>query len=110
MDGDMKAIQTALDIECGDAPKSALEDREVAWYYYTYTVQAMKEDLATVQEERTQEKAMPAPKPKKNEKRKEYVSRFVSNDAMQQEYPDKDQRLAVAYSKWRSHKHSQKKK
>ncbi len=47
---------------------------------------------------------MPMPKPRKNEKRQEYISRFMSNDAMQKEYPKQDRRSAVAYSTWRKHK------
>jgi len=42
--------------------------------------------------------------PKKDEKRSEYISRFVSNDAMQKKYKDRDKRLAIAYSKWRKSK------
>lgn len=44
---------------------------------------------------------MPIPKPRKQETKNEYVSRFMSNDRMQKEYPKMDQRLAVAYSTWR---------
>lgn len=43
------------------------------------------------------------PLPNKGETRSEYISRFMSDDAMKKKYPDKDQRLAVAYSHWRKH-------
>ena len=41
------------------------------------------------------------PDPRKNEKRSEYISRFMGSKSMKKKYPKKDQRLAVAYSKWR---------
>ena len=44
---------------------------------------------------------MPIPKPKKNEKEKDFISRFMSNDEMTRDYEDREQRLAVAYSTWR---------
>lgn len=40
--------------------------------------------------------------PRKGEKKGDFISRFMSSDAMQREYPDQDQRLAVANSKWES--------
>ena len=44
------------------------------------------------------------PTPNGDEKEGDFVSRFMGNDAMQAEYPDQKQRLAVAYSQWRRHK------
>ena len=44
---------------------------------------------------------MPIPKPKDNETQQEFVSRFMSNNEMEKEYPNNDQRLAVAFQKWR---------
>lgn len=41
---------------------------------------------------------MPLPKPRKFETEDEFVSRCVSNETMESEYPDKDQRLAVCYN------------
>ncbi len=110
-------VKIALDVEKGKAPKSELTDQEVAYYYYNYTVQAM-EGLIKPEPEKQVNPAlsreespkgrgktiMPMPKPKKNEKRSEYVSRFMSNDNMKKEYPKQDQRVAVAYNKWRKHK------
>lgn len=43
---------------------------------------------------------MPMPKPLKNENEKEFISRFMSNKTMIKEYPDEEQRLAVAYQQW----------
>jgi len=44
---------------------------------------------------------MPLPKPKKDEKEKDWIKRCMSNDAMKKEFSDNDQRLAVCYDKWR---------
>lgn len=44
---------------------------------------------------------MPLPDPRKSEKRSEYVSRFMSSKSAKKEFPDREQRVAVAYSKWR---------
>jgi hypothetical protein len=41
------------------------------------------------------------PKPNPNENKEEYVSRFMSSEEAQKSFPDKKQRLAVAYSKWK---------
>ncbi len=43
---------------------------------------------------------MPLPKPKKNEKKKDFIDRCMSNEVMKDEYKDNDQRLAVCYSLW----------
>lgn len=43
---------------------------------------------------------MPIPKPNKSETKDAYVSRFMSSDAMKTEFPDEDQRLAVAFESW----------
>jgi hypothetical protein len=39
--------------------------------------------------------------PGPNESQSDFVSRFVSNDAMEAEYPDHKQRVAVAHAQWR---------
>ncbi len=44
------------------------------------------------------------PEPKANESKNAFISRFMSNEQMQKEYPDRDQRVAIAYTKWRSEK------
>ena len=44
------------------------------------------------------------PKPRKNEKRSDYISRFITDDRMEEKYPDRKQRLAIAYSEWRKHR------
>lgn len=46
---------------------------------------------------------MPLPKPKKGEKKREFVKRFMSSKTAK-EFKDQDQRLAVAYSIWRERK------
>jgi len=43
---------------------------------------------------------MPVPKPNKDEKKEDYISRFMSDPKMIEEYPDQKQRLAVAYSEF----------
>ena len=43
---------------------------------------------------------MPLPEPKKTEDENEFVSRFVDDEKAKDEFPDKDQRLAVAYEKF----------
>jgi len=42
------------------------------------------------------------PKPKKQEKQSDYISRCMGNDEMKSKYPEQDQRLAVCYSYWRN--------
>jgi hypothetical protein len=42
---------------------------------------------------------MPNPNPK--ETQDDFISRFMSDEAMKKKYPNKKQRLAVAYSHWR---------
>lgn len=44
---------------------------------------------------------MPLPEPGDNESQDDFISRAMSNNIMQREYPTQDQRLAVAYSQWR---------
>lgn len=44
---------------------------------------------------------MPLPKPRKNEKRKKFISRCMGSKAMNKEYSKQDQRAAVCYSQWR---------
>ena len=41
------------------------------------------------------------PKPKKDETQESFVSRFMSDNDMEKEYPDMKQRLAIAYQEWR---------
>lgn len=43
---------------------------------------------------------MPMPKPKKDESKKDFINRCMSNENMKSEYPDNDQRLAVCYDLW----------
>jgi len=45
---------------------------------------------------------MPLPKPKKTDKRKDFVERFMKSKSAKKEFKKTDQRLAVAFSKWRS--------
>lgn len=44
---------------------------------------------------------MPLPKPKPNEKQAEFISRFMSSEAMKKEFPDNKQRQAVAFETFR---------
>ena len=43
---------------------------------------------------------MPLPKPKKAEKKKDFLNRCMGNPTMNKEYPDNDQRYAVCLTKW----------
>ena len=45
---------------------------------------------------------MPMPEPTQGEALKEFISRFMSSEITKREYPDHNQRVAVAYSAWRS--------
>lgn len=47
---------------------------------------------------------MPLPTPNGNETQDEFVERCMGADAMKEEYPDKDQRLAVCFSQWKQAK------
>lgn len=48
---------------------------------------------------------MPMPNPnKKKENLAEFVSRFMSDTNMNKDFPDRKQRLAIAYSKYRENK------
>lgn len=44
---------------------------------------------------------MPIIKPKKYERRNDFIKRFMRDKRMKQEYKENKQRLAVAYSTWR---------
>lgn len=44
---------------------------------------------------------MPILKPRDDEEETEFIERCMSNDIMQEEYPDNDQRLAICYTSWR---------
>ena len=44
---------------------------------------------------------MPLIRPKKSESKDDFVSRFISSKSAKKEYPDEEQRLAVAFSKWK---------
>jgi len=48
------------------------------------------------------------PKPRKNEKRKDYVERFCDDSRMKRKYRKRDQRCAIAYKEWRQHKNKKK--
>lgn len=45
---------------------------------------------------------MPMPKPNENETEKAFISRFMNDDTMKAEYPNIDQRLAVANKAWKA--------
>ncbi len=44
---------------------------------------------------------MPLPHPTASESRDSYVSRFMADENAKREFPDEDQRLAVAFKKWK---------
>jgi len=45
---------------------------------------------------------MPIPKPKANESRKDFIVRCMSDTVMVNEYPDKNQRLAVCSTQFKN--------
>lgn len=47
---------------------------------------------------------MPIPKPENNETENEFIQRCITDNTMQDEYPDEDQRLAVCYQSWDNNK------
>lgn len=47
---------------------------------------------------------MPIPKPNKDEKEKDYLSRCMGNPTMNKEYPENEQRMAVCGTTWREAK------
>jgi hypothetical protein len=47
---------------------------------------------------------MPLPKPKDNESQKEFISRCMSDDIMNKEYSDNEQRAGVCYTQWKEKK------
>jgi len=44
---------------------------------------------------------MPVPKPEGKERKRDFISRFMSDPNMRKEFPDQKQRVAVAYSQTR---------
>lgn len=47
---------------------------------------------------------MPLPIPKKNETQDDFISRCMSSDVMNSEFPDNKQRAAVCHSQWKKAK------
>lgn len=47
---------------------------------------------------------MPLPKPEKNEKQDEFISRCMSSEIMKKDYPDNKQRVAVCFSQYKRRK------
>lgn len=45
---------------------------------------------------------MPLPKPRKNEKQDDFISRCMSNEEAKKDFPDQDQRVAVCHTQWRN--------
>ena len=44
---------------------------------------------------------MPIPKPGKDEKENDFISRCMSDKVMNKEYPDEKQRAAICFSQWK---------
>jgi hypothetical protein len=51
---------------------------------------------------------MPLPSPSKKEKKSDFISRCMSDEAMKKEYPNRDQRLAVCFTTWKRSKNDSK--
>jgi len=49
---------------------------------------------------------MPLPKPHKDETESQFIERCLSNDLMNEEYPENNQRLAVCYTQWQERRKS----
>jgi len=47
---------------------------------------------------------MPLPVPKPEETQREFMMRCRTDEVMQAEYPNEQQRLAVCYTQWRNRK------
>lgn len=47
---------------------------------------------------------MPLPKPRTNESRETFMSRCMSDTETMNDFPKQEQRLAVCFSQWKSHK------
>jgi len=45
---------------------------------------------------------MPIPNPGTGEKESEFITRCMSDATMEVEHPDRNQRIAVCYEKWRN--------
>lgn len=41
------------------------------------------------------------PEPREGETQDKFISRCMSSDEMQKDYPEQDRRVAVCFSKWR---------
>ena len=44
---------------------------------------------------------MPIPTPTENEQEGEFIVRCMADETMRDEYPDRQQRLAICYGEWR---------
>lgn len=44
------------------------------------------------------------PNPKRGEKQSDYIKRFMRSKEARRSYPDREQRSAVAYGKWKKRK------
>lgn len=47
---------------------------------------------------------MPLPKPNPTESQKEFIAKCMLNPTMNNEFPNKDQRLAVCYQQWKNNR------
>ncbi len=45
---------------------------------------------------------MPLPKPKKDETRRQFISRCIKNKNINKEAKNKDQKLAICYNQWKN--------
>ena len=43
---------------------------------------------------------MPIPKPNKDEKKPDFISRCMGDEVMNKDYPEQDQRSAICYKAW----------
>ena len=44
---------------------------------------------------------MPLPTPNRGEAKNDFIGRFMGSEAMKREFPNHEQRVAVAHSQWR---------
>jgi hypothetical protein len=45
---------------------------------------------------------MPIPKPQKDEKQTDFISRCMSDEIMKKEYPEQAERTAVCFQQWKT--------
>ena len=92
--------QYAKDLDLVDRNMMAKWQVLVKWF--GLTEEEAKQQILEAETEGVVEEEFnnPMPKPNPDETEAEFIERFMNNEEMQQEYPDEEQRLAVASDTW----------